>query len=411
MLCSMAIRMKEWGLLAYPRQGVHLPLNALNDWGRTGRALGLGVAEAGQGAAAFTQALEQVTRTGEQADAAALLEEIGRETTAEMLEQPVRDWDYSWQQAYAPRVHALLEQLPESEQAEVLRLSETYSRRSSLDARRRKELERIRSAREHWQQQVEAAVERGDEEAARRWLEQGRGVFVPEAAMPQEQEHLQSRCLQSRWQQQLQQNPLEALAEWRLGESARPAGGAELSALERSMQQARAGVLSQLAGQLSAAVEQGAEPDSPELEHAVAAGVLAPEQVEQSRLPRRALTTEALCDWSRRIDERSGNEEEQLVVDIALSPIPTEQKQRLLRRVQSTAAVPPQQRSAASRVLWNLYLDGRFGCPGDEEAMQCLGRLQEEALQRLATPQEKALEQWLAQLCQPADTWLCFADN
>lgn len=411
MLCSMAIRMKEWGLLAYPRQGVHLPLNALNDWGRTGRALGQGAAEAGHGAAALTAAMEQVTRAGEQADAASLLEEIGRETTAEMLEIPVRDWDYSWQQAYAPRVHALLEQLPESEQAEVLRLSETYSRRSSLDARRQKELERIRRAREHWQQQVDAAVERGDEEAARRWLEQGQGVFVPESAMPQQQEQLQSRCLQSRWQQRLQQNPLAALAEWRQGESARPAGAAEQAALERSMQQTRAGQFSLLAGQLSAAVEQGEEPDSPVLDSAVAAGVLAPGQVEQFHRPRRPLTTADLCDWIRRIDERGEKEEEPLAVEIALSPITIEQKQRLLRRVQETAVVPPQQRSGASRVLWNLYREGCFGCPGDDEAMQCLGRMQEEALRRLASPQEKETEQWLAQLRQPADTWLCFADN
>ena len=90
MLRSMAIRMKEWGLLAYPRQTVHLPLNSLNDWGRTGRALGQGVQEAGHGLAELVPDIARVARAGQQADAAAMLHEIGVETTEELLELPVR---------------------------------------------------------------------------------------------------------------------------------------------------------------------------------------------------------------------------------------------------------------------------------------------------------------------------------
>ena len=140
----MAIRMKEWGMLSYPRQGVHLPLNALNDWGRSGRVLGQGVTQAGSGAAELANAIYRVQKAGSEADMASAFEQIGRETTEELLELPVRDWDYSWQQAYAPRVQEVLNQYSGADRERALQLSEVYGHRHSLNGRRRMELERIR---------------------------------------------------------------------------------------------------------------------------------------------------------------------------------------------------------------------------------------------------------------------------
>lgn len=409
MLCSMAIRMREWGMQAYPRQGVHLPLNALNDWGRSGRALGQGVSDAGQGMAALVPAIEQVARAGHRADAAALLEEIGRETAAELLELPVRDWDYSWQQAYAPRVHEMLNDFSGGEREEALRLSELYGRKYSLEGRRQMELNRLHRAKERWRRQVDAAVQRGDADSARLWVEQGRGVFVPETEMQRELEHAQSRSLQSSWQQRLQQDPHATLADWQSTESPKPAGAAELKSLEYEMQKTRAGLFDSLAVQLGASVEQGDEPDAQMLERAVTSGVLAPDQVVALQQPRVALGVAESCNWLRRIDERAEADDARLVVEIALAPLPVEQKQVLLRRVQDTAALDPQQRSRMSRALWNLYRTGRFGCPGDEEAMRCLGRLQEEALRRLSSRSEQETEHWLETLCRAEnDNWVCF---
>ncbi len=409
MLCSMAIRMKEWGMQAYPRQGVHLPLNALNDWGRTGRALGQGVVEVGQGLAALAPAIEQVARTGRSAGAAAMLDEIGRETVEELLELPVRDWDYSWQQAYAPRVHEMLNEFSGAEREEALRLSELYGEKYSLEGRRSMELERLRQAKSHWRRQVDTAVQSGDADSARQWVEQGRGVFVPESEMPQELESVQSRSLQSRWQQHLLQDPHTALAEWQSPTALKPAGQAELSALEKEMQKTRAVLFDQLAAQLGASLEQGDEPDARQLERAVAAGVLAPEQLALLQHPRAELSVAESCNWLRRIDERTEADDARLVVDIALAPLPVEQKQVLLRRLQDTAAVPQQRRSRMSRALWNLYRAGRFGCPGDEEAMRCLGRLQEEALRGMNSWSEKDCERWLETFSRAGeDNWVCF---
>lgn len=411
MLQSMAIRMKEWGLLAYPRQAVHLPLSALNDWGRSGRALGQGGQELGQGLASLAPALSKVTGTGQKADATAMLREIANETTEELLELPVRDWDYSWQQAYEPRVREMLNSFSGEEREQARRMSAELGRLYSLDGRRKMELKRIGSARQHWQDEVEHAVQRGDADAACRWVEQGRDVFVPESDMGRQLESVRNRSLQASWQAQLQQNPYAALTAWQDAESSKPEEGDLRDALENDMQKARAGLFSNLAMQLAASVEQETPADADLLNRAVLAGVLSREQVDSAQQPLSELSVADTCNWLRRIDERENGDDEQLMVDIALAPVPPAQRRLLLQRLQATAALPPQQRSAVSRTLWNLYRRGSFGCPGDAEAMLRLGRLQEEAVMRMSTEPESAMTGWLESLRRNADSWVCFDEQ
>jgi hypothetical protein len=91
------------------------------------------------------------------------------------------------------------------------------------------------------------------------------------------------------------------------------------------------------------------------------------------------------------------------------APIPMSERRLLLQRVQTTAALPPAQRSGTSRVLWSLYHDGRFGCPGDAAALRCLGRLQDEALQlQQKSSDARELTQWLDALCSSEVPWLCY---
>ena len=158
----MAIRMKEWGMLSYPRQSVHLTVNSLNDWGRSGASLGQGVAAAGHAAAELAEAMQRVNRAGNEADISARLVEIGRETAEELSDKPVRDWDYSWQQAYTPRLQQLLSELEPDAREQARQMGAHYSRQQSLQSRRAYEVEHIRRARKKWSEQVESAVQRGD---------------------------------------------------------------------------------------------------------------------------------------------------------------------------------------------------------------------------------------------------------
>lgn len=408
MLCSMAIRMKEWGMLSYPRQSVHLPLNALNDWGNTGRVLGKGVADAGAGAVDLASAMCKVQQAGHEADIAGALDKIGRETTAELMDLPVRDWDYSWQQAYAPRVQELLDQYSGDTRERARQLSKVYGQRYSLDGRRRMEVEQIRQSRQRWQQQVDAAVQQGDSQTARDWLEQGSGVFVPEEQLPAQLDMAENRSLHARWKQRLLSEPQAALAAWHDEHDEKPSNAEELRALESEVEQTRRGVLRSLAAELAAGVSHGQEPSAASLEQAVQARVLLPEYVTGWQLPRRPLDAAEACDWQRRIDERQEQDDEALTVEIALAPLPLEARRSLLERLQTTAALPPQQRAAVSRGLWNMYRQGGFGCPGDAEALHALSRLQAEALERQRTGKEQDCSRWLTQLRGETENWVCY---
>lgn len=400
--------MKEWGMMSYPRQGVHLPLNAVNDWGRTGRVLGQAVESAGHGLAELLPAIAQVARTGQQADIAASLENIAQEATEELMALPVRDWDYSWQQAYEPRVQELVAQYEGENRDAALRLSKEYGRRYSLEGRRKLELGRVQSARQLWQEQVDSAVQRGDVDSAYRWVEHGRGVFVPESEMLHSLDQVRNRSLLHSWQQKLQENPAAALAAWRTSAAPRPESQEERRLLENEINKTQERLYGDMALQLGSAIEQGNEPDRQVLTQAVESGLLSAEQVARYHSPRQELQTNEACDWLRRIDERDTADDARLTVDIALAPIPNEQKKLLLGRMQSTAAVPAPRRVEMSRTLWNLYRDGRFGCPGDAEALQCLGRLQEEGGLRLQSQQEKEVDNWLSRLRSPENGWVCF---
>jgi hypothetical protein len=265
----------------------------------------------------------------------------------------VRDWDYSWQQAYQPRVQQVLSRFSGEEREQVQQLSESYGRQYSLEGRRRMELRRIRQARQQWKEQVDSAVMQGDAEAACRWLEQGREVFVPEPDMPRQLQEVRNRSLHAAWQQQLQQDPYAALTAWQADDARRPEGEEALRALEADMAQTRQNLHRELAVQLAAAVEQGQEPDATMLARAAAAGVLSPELVAAQGRAVELLSVEDTCNWLRRIDEREPGEDEPLVVEIALAALPAEQRRLLLQRVQHTSALPPQQRCSMSRTLWN----------------------------------------------------------
>lgn len=408
MLRSMAIRMKEWGMQAYPRQGVHLPQGSLHDWGRTGRVLGQGVQGAATGAVELAAAIHRVQSAGDEADMAGMLEEIGRETTRELLDLPVRDWDYSWQQAYGARVQEMLGQFSGEAREKAQRMSETYGVRYSMEGQRQMELARIRRARTEWQKQVDSAVQRGDADAAGMWVEQGRELFVPETQMQQMQQKTRSRCLQHRWQQQLHDNPYDALESWQNDAAEKPAGDEELRHVETAMEQQKASLLGQLATRFAADLAQGNEPDEALLAQAAAAGVLQRDAAEKARQKRQPLSATEACNWLRRIDERGAGQDDALAVDIVLAPAPLRERQRLLQRMMDTAQLPPAQRVATSRRLWNMYADGLFGCPGDAEALQCLGRMQEEALSRQISGNAVELQQWLDSLHAAEDNWICF---
>ncbi len=412
MLRAMAIRIKEWGMLAAPGQPAHVRTQGLYGWERVGRALGEGVSELLQGGQKLA-GLEKVSSAGELANFSEQLRSISAEVRDELKEGEVKDWDYAWNAAITPRIREAVQGLSAESRKGALELARAYSAQSSIEARRDREVERVSAARGHWEQQVEASVSAGQEEQATRWLEAGRGVFVPEEQMAPRLEEVRSRACRSRWEKRLHASPLETLAEissmGREKSGLMPVREDERRGLEESCARARRSLQRELATSFSERLRAGEEIESASLELAARAGVLqsSPERAEMLHRTPSVLTR---SDWRRWLDARDDGDqgEQEARLAIAAAPLPLEERRSLLARLERTAQVPAADRRTLSNQLFSLYSSGAFGCPSDAEAQRFLLALQDEAAELLAAQGPAAVADWLEARRAGGDNWVCF---
>lgn len=413
MMSAMAIHMKEWGMLQAPSPGVRIPVPAGIGWDNAAHGLGSGISSLLAGSAALAAECEEVNSTGELAEFTGKLQKIGEETREELAEREVKDWDYSWKQAWSPRLaEAVAELSPEAREAGQL-LAEAYSRSASVQALRDREVAQLQRARSGWNQQLEAAVQAGDAAAADAWLERGAGIFVPQEELDSQRSHVRSRACAAGWKAALAAAPLQALADYA---EAAPEGlpqGEEAALLksevERSRKLARAG----FAAQLTACVGAEKEPDAAEMQRAARAGVLTPAQLASAGAEKKPLSDGEWCVWLRRVDEAATGEEALpgLQLDIATAAIPLAERRVLLERLALAGQVDAADRCTLSRGLWQLYEAGQLGCPGDAAALERLGELQRRGLPVLAREGTDAAARWLEQVRAGGARWVCFGEK
>lgn len=405
---GMAIQMKEWGMLPYPGRGVHVPAQGIGGWGAAVADAARGAQSVVQGAA-MQGARDKVASAGDLAGFYGRLQEVVAEAGEEMEARgEVKDWDYAWDNVCTPLVNRALQDLPEESRGAARELAAAYTARAALERRRDAELERISQSRAQWRGQLERAVQDGDEVSARLWLQQGRDVFVPAAEMEDMERCVQSGAALARWNSRLQQDPLAALGEL-AGESADLPGRQEDRArLQETAEDMRRTLRARAAGQLAEDVMAQRETPADWVEQATAAGVLTAEQGRAMRQPRRALPAAERCDWQRRIDERSGDDDDALRLEICTAAMPRAEQQRLLQRMQAGAGVPAEERRGLSRRLWGLYGSGCFGTPGDALACRRMDELQQDALALLAGGDRRALDSWLQDCSSREERWICY---
>lgn len=410
-LRNMAIRMKEWNMLAQPAPAPHLPLQGIYGVSQAASVFGRGIADMAQGGAAFASARSTVARTGAIAALNKRLEQVSEETREEMQSREVRDWDYAWREASSPRLREVIEELPEEEREAGEALARAYDRRASLEARREHELQRVQRARSDWQERVDEAVERGDDSAALQWLEGGRGVFVPESQMESRRAEIQSRSRLSQWRDRLQREPLEALAAWREtnDESLLPPERRTAEALHRQVEEeARI----QLAKRWQDGLSEGLAPDASSLELARRAGLISADRAALAREEPKPLSAFQLDSWIRRVDERGEDARENslLRMEIATENMSVEQRAELLRRMDETAELAAGDRRALSRCVRDVYRTGGFGAPGDLSSVRRLTSLQREGVDvlRRCGPEEAA--RWMERARGVSNRWVCFND-
>ncbi len=402
-------------MLAAPGQPVHLRTYGLHDWDSAARRLGAAVGDVLTGGVDLL-GLAQVRRTGEMAAFSERLRGISAEAREELQDAEVKDWDYSWNAAVAPRLAEAVQELSEESREGGLELARAYSAQASIEAKRDRELKRLETARQRWQQRVDESVSAGQEEQAARWLEAGRGVFVPEAQMEGRRAELRSRACLSRWESRLSAEPLPALAA--LAEARGKAGRLPSRREEREGLEARAASLRlalrrELAQDFSARVQAGEELPAATLELAARAGLLPEVERAQASSSPQPLTTAERSQWRRWVDERAEGEEGELDARLALAaaPLPPEERRALLTRLELTASLPVAERRSLSRELFSLYASGLFGCPGDAEAEDSLLSLQEEGLSLLAGQGAAAVADWLEAQRRGAEHWLCYEES
>lgn len=402
---GMAILINEWGTTPMPPAAPHLMLQGVAGVDAATRTLGKGLTDTAAATAELLDEQEQVTGTGELAGFAARLRSIGQETREVMAARRIRDWDAAWQQASEPLLLEAVNELPENVRDAGRELARAYNAQEAVRARREYELSRIETARMSWQGCLDNAVQSGDTPALEAWLQAGRGVFVAEDNVEPMRRELRSRSCLAQWQQRLQQEPLEALAAL-AGDDARPERAQDARALEQAAASARRAASGALARRWQQALEQGLEPDADSVDRARAAG-LVPAAAETAPQP---MTPREKSEWLGRIDERDDADEQPLRLQIALAPLPVQERNSLLQRMDATCAIPADDRRRVSLALRRLYRRGVLGCPGDATAHRRLSRLQEEALPILQQGGAAAAERWVGSLPSYSGRWVCFRD-
>lgn len=407
----MAIRMKEWGILAPPGRSVQIPLSGIGALGASWGMMGAGVAAMGRSAAermrertespaeervsTEAESLRQVERTGHLAYVSEALKQAYAEAADELQEEDGQDAVYTLRRKGAAAVQDLMAELPAESRESARRLADVYAERAALQWERDRRVNRIENARTRWQQQVEAATEQGDEEQACRWLRMGEGIFVPEKDREMQERQTRSRCALVQWQRRLREKPEETLSALAEPTASLPGGEEERRCLQAAAEETRRRLRRECGLAFGESVLAGHEPAAEAVRRARQAGLLG----DSRRLSHS-------CDWNRRVDEHEEEDADALRLEITAADLPLKERAALLRRLTAAAAVPADSRRMMSRALWNLYSAGRFGCTGDRESRKMLARLQGQGLELLQRGGK--VQDWLAELRSRENHWVCF---
>ncbi|MBR5522375.1 MAG: hypothetical protein IKV82_02790 [Akkermansia sp.] len=408
----MSIRIREWGMLRNGAEQPHVSVHGLTDWEIGARQAGQGLSAMVLGGVQVVQEREKVAAAGELAAFSEKLQAMEQEISSELEETEPAQWSRDWESAFAARVSDALEDVSPALRETAQKMAAEYTREAGIRAVRDRELAGIDRARRRWQHRVDAAVQSGDAQAARQWLEQGRGVFVPEGRMEAEEKSLESKVLLQQWRRNLQQNPVRTLGDY----LHRPAGlmlpqyeeGEQLKhEVEQTQRQAREIFVRE---QMERAM-RGEPADAQTLKQADRAGIITRAQRKSALAAPQEPAHRDLNCWLRRVHECDTAPDEVLAlqVDICTAALPAARRVELVQRLEQAASVRREDRLTMSRRLWNLYHDGAFGCPGDALAEQRLHRLQMCGLPLLAESGNDAVAEWLSGLDRRDEQWVCFS--
>lgn len=402
-------------MMRQPSRGVHMPTDGLTGWGESARRVGEGLSAMLSGASEVLQQRAQVAAAGELADFAEKLKTIDRETRDELADQEIQDWGYAWRTANAPKVAEAINSLSAETRRAGQQLAMAYNARAEVEAQRDYEINKINTARSRWRQQLQNAVDEGDAQQAREWIEAGQGIFLAPEHVQQERQAAESQASLSHWQKKLQAAPLPALSELAdAPQNELPQNDSDAQRLDYARKLAGQTVRRQVLANLAACLDSEVAPDREYMNLAVKAGALTQEQAKnvlETHQPE--LTRAGRRQWMRRVDESDEGDDaaEQLMLRIATADISTRDKKKLMLRAEQNRSLAAHDRRSLSSALWGLYENGAFGCPEDETAQAHFEQLQSRSMSLLQQEGAEAARKWVRRLGDAAECWLCFSDD
>ncbi len=184
----MSIKIQDYGLLRMlPDTSGLIPLSAVQAQAAGVERFMRGVAAVADTAGGALSEMERVKEAGQWAEARDGLYRFERDVMRE-LEDVAQSDDLQerWRQAIKERLPEYLPgELTQGVRERVALAAESLEKSGSIYLKKLNGLGQVSRARQSWERGVQTAVERGDEELARRRIGEGQGVFVTGAAAPQ----------------------------------------------------------------------------------------------------------------------------------------------------------------------------------------------------------------------------------
>ncbi len=432
----MAIRMKEWGMLAPAPQQLDRSgqKRALLDNVEVAQRRERSVQDLASGTADFIRdegnrqekreqeeedaLLAEVERTGELAGFMNSLEEANRLSQEEMQDLGAdQDMEYAWKQRATPHFKAAIDKLSPAARAAGEQIAARYNERSYISTKQQLKLARIAKARNSWNESLQSSIDRGDEVEATSWIDSVVDIFIPRDSVEEAKKSAQSAARYRHWDEQFKSAPIQTLsvykktkdAEFQLSEEHRE----ELTQLsEETERGARSALAEHLSRQILA--DKPIKPAS--LQQVEDAGLLTKNQIARLNYKTAKNSISAardFCEWQGRID-RCGDDQADLLelkLQLATAPLNSSDKKKLFLRLDQSQSISASKRQRMNTSIWNAYRRGELGTMGDRHSLARLRQIQDLAPKLVEEDGLDKLDELISKHSIPEQVWVCLDDR
>ncbi len=436
----MAIRMKEWGMLApapqqLDRSGQKQALiDNLNVAKRREKSIqGLSTAtgdfirdegvrqeerEKDREQKEQEALLAEVERTGELAGFMNSLEEANKITQEEMQDiAPDQDLEYAWRQRATPHFKAAIDKLSPAARAAGEQIAAHYSEQSYITTKQQRKLARIAKARNSWNESLQHSIDKGDEGEAASWIDSVIDIFIPRDSAEEAKKSAQSAARYRQWDEQFKSAPIQTLAYYKKAkDSDLQLSDEHREELAQLSQETERGAKSALAEHLTRQILADKRIKPTSLNQVEEAGLLTKNQIERLNYNTHtnSLTAQRdYCEWQGRID-RSGDDEAELLdmkLQLATAPLNSSEKKKLFLRLTQVESVSASKRQRMNSNIWNAYRRGELGTVGDRHSLARLRQIQDLAPKLVEEEGLDKLDDLIAKCSIPEQVWVCLDDR